>query len=174
MLKTRVQPFLNALRIAAAEFKASHALLSQQRHYPLEKAVALFRANPLRWFHEHQGPYVWPDQLINDAFCTPSDIGIYVGSHPIGYVEGICVDVPMRVARIRHIAVAKGLENRGLGVVIAHALRLSLVANYRVNTLVFAEDSTRYEEAGYPEFFSRLGAQMIIEQPGWRPVWHWK
>ena len=173
MLKTRVQLFLNALRIAAAEFQSSHALLSQQRDYPLEKAVALFRANPLRWFHGNPGQDVWPDEIINDAFCTPPNIQIHVGSHIIGWVEGIHIDVPRRIARIRHLAVAEGLENQGLGVVIAHALRLGLVANYRVHTIVFAEDSTRYEEAGYSKFFSKLGAHMIIEQPGWRPAWYW-
>lgn len=171
MLK-RLESIVGALGCALGEFNASIGPLRGEQ--PYDEAIELFKANPLRWFRDAQGPYAWCRQLTNGIIYDARDIGIYVGDRAIGFVEGISVNNQTKVARIRHIAVAKGLEGRGLGFVIAHALRLGLVANYQLRTIVFAEDHTDYEEAGYPAFFSRLGATMIIEKNGWRPVWRWE
>ena len=171
MLK-KLEAILGAMGCAAEEFKASIGPLRGKP--PVEEAIALFKANPLRWFRDARGPYRWCQDLTNGRVWHTEDIGIYVGERPIGYVERFSITKETRTARIGHIAVAKGLEGNGLGYVIAHALRLGLVANYQVTTIVFAEDHTDYEEAGYPEFFTRLGATEVVEQVGWRPVWHWK
>ena len=173
-MRQRLRCFGTALLCGWREFKLNACLLCRRRRITDDEAVELFIANPMRWFRAHNGPYIWSDILINDTFYSTADIGIYVGRRAIGYVEGIMVDNVSKTARIRHIAVSKGLEGRGLGYVVANALRLGLVAHYQVKTIVFAEDSTRYEAAGYAAFFTRLGAESIIEEPGWRPVWRWE
>lgn len=171
MLK-KLEAIVDAIGCATEEFKTSigplRGMLSD------DEAIALFKANPLRWFRDARGPYLWCQQLTNGRVYQTDDIGIYVGDRPIGYIERFSVTKDTRTARIGHIAVSKGLEKKGLGYVIAHALRLGLVANYQVTTIIFAEDHTDYEAAGYPEFFTRLGATMVVEQAGYRPVWHWK
>lgn len=173
MLK-RLKCLFTVLRCALADVKVSTGPLCRRRRLSDEEAVKLFKANPMRWLRTPNGPYTWSTQLMNGIYYSPTDIGIYVGDRAIGYVEGILVDDRTKTARVRHIAVSKGLEGRGLGFVVAHALRLGLVTNYQVKTIIFAEDSTRYIEAGYPVFFSRLGATMVIETSGWRPVWRWE
>jgi hypothetical protein len=173
MLK-QLKCLFTALRFTLAEFEVSTGTLCRRHRLSDAEAVKLFKANPLRWLRTPNGPYTWSAQLMNGIYYSPTDIGIYVGDRAIGYVEGLLVDNRTKTARVRHIAVSKGLEGLGLGLVIAHALRLGLATNYQVRTIIFAEDSTRYIEAGYPAFFSRLGATMVIETTGWRPVWRWE
>lgn len=93
---------------AADEFKASIGPLRGKP--PVEEAIALFKANPLRWFRDARGPYRWGQDLTNGRVWHTEDIGIYVGEQPIGYVERFSVTKETRTARIGHIAVAKGLE----------------------------------------------------------------
>ncbi len=166
--------FLESLTAAVREFTLLVGPWLKRRQFTNAEAVALFKENPLRWFRNPAGPYTWTSRLINNERYHPADISIYVGDMAIGFVEGIVVFHTTKTATVRHIAVSKGLEGQGLGFVIAHALRLCLVNHYQVKTILFEEDSSKYQSARYPAFFSRLGAKMIVVRPGGRPSWRWE
>lgn len=172
---TVISKIRSVLPIAFREFQLTMTALGGLRGLSTQQALALFRKDPLRWFCNHGRPHVWPQVADGQVLIYPLDVTIAVGGVTIGWIERITVDIAQKVARVQHIAVSKDLEGQGLGYVIAHALRLSLVANYKVSTILFAEDSRRYDEADYPGFFARLGAS---SEPGdfgsTRPNWRWK
>ncbi|KHA77845.1 hypothetical protein NC77_15885 [Janthinobacterium lividum] len=132
-------------------------------------AVKLFLNDPLRWLVDRNGAPPWREDNCCDI--TVKSMGV-----TIAFVEGIVVDAKERRATIRHIAVVEGFERLGIGRRLALTLRAELVWRHKIDRIEFAESSTKYEIACYPEFFRSLGAvqrDTFQTRPG-RGNWVWK
>lgn len=131
-----------------------------------DEAIEVFLKNPVAHLRGLHGTDPW-----GEGACA--NLYVEVGGRAIGYVHGITIFTTARRAEIRHIAVERGLEGRGLGRHLALIMRAELARRFKVTEIVFMESSTRYAEAGYPAFFSSLGAQSQVRQ-GWeREQWVW-
>lgn len=148
--------------LAESETKKLQALVESD-----DQAISIFLKNPLTHLRGFQGTDPW-----DDSGCA--DIYVEVGGRSIGYVHGITIFTHARQAEIQHIAIERGLERQGLGRHLALIVRAELARRYKVKEIIFMERSRRYDEAGYPKFFSSLGARSNV-RPGWaREEWIWQ
>lgn len=120
-------------------------------------------------------PYYW---TLSPTFCvdgeTLPDIDVCVGGSVIGWIQNVVVDHRRHRATVGHIAVARALVRKGHGREIAHVLGAELHRRFGVIEIVFSENSSKYESAGYESFFISLGAVKLPAKPGWRPDWQWQ
>lgn len=113
---------------------------------------------PLNW------PAIRPQYLAKIYFSFNGKQVAYI--HDIKFLN----DEP--VATIGHFATEADCERRGIGRAVASAFFHELNTQYGIETLIFSERSTRYNDI-YPAFFKRIGAQPI-EVPNQNiPNWHW-
>lgn len=139
-------------------------------------AIAMFMGGPAEFFTHREEPYEWP--AYDEKSTRPVDfesIRVVVGGYTMGFVERMqCFN---GTAYVKHIAMAKDFaklkDEQGkklrLGNALARALAAQLRSRYRVNKIVFQEDHSKYEEAGYDAFFRGLGANPLPTGPGQRP-----
>jgi hypothetical protein len=133
-----------------------------------EEAVKKFLEDPLRSLVDGENTMPWASDRPRDIFVR--SLGV-----TIAFVTNISIDRNARVAIIGHVAVADGFERLGIGRRLALTLRSELMWRYKVVQIEFAESSTKYESAFYPEFFSNLGAvqrETFQTRPG-RGNWVW-
>lgn len=131
-----------------------------------DEAIALFKEDPSKYFTARGEPLSWevPDQHSQRPLF-PDDMRVVVGERTLGYVQRVkCSGTTVTIGQI---AVEKSLSGRGKGldIVIARAYAAELRRRYGVNRIVFAEDHSNYHEAGYPSFFTRLGASPLPVDP---------
>ncbi|CAG9243708.1 hypothetical protein [Paraburkholderia caribensis] len=135
-----------------------------------ESALDAFLRDPLSCLNGYDGRSPWRDDGCVD---------IYVKSHgkSIAYIHQIAIDRATGNATIGHFAVERGLERKGVGRRLALILRAELAWRYGVKQIIFAENSTRYDDARYEDFFKYLGAQQQLPshytKPG-RADWAWQ
>jgi predicted N-acetyltransferase YhbS len=150
-------------------------LFSRRSHQgSKETAIKDFFGNPeASFFGSQKSPYSW-DLLRSFGEISPlPDIFIRSANQPIGYVQNIQLELQHGIGWIGHIACETGFEGHGIGRKMVETLIKSLRETHGVTTLVFAENSTRYQSAGYPAFFKHIGAEEWIEPRGVRSTWIW-
>jgi hypothetical protein len=142
----------------------------------IDEAIELFKLSPNRWFFvfpDH--PFCWPEKLEHSK-TSLGNAYIFVGGNGIGYIHNISCQGDL--AEIGHFAVARGLERRGIGYLMAKAIAYELKNRYGISKIIFSENSTSFIEADYPKFFSTLGALPVkdglrVHKSG-RPDFEWK
>jgi len=134
----------------------------------LDHAIERFHKDPVGCFAGLYGTQIWGTKQVQDVYVKS------FGWH-IGYVQNVWIDHRNEEAKIGHIAVDSGLEGRGIGRRLALAVQAELVRRYQVKRLIFQERSTKYEQAGYAQLFTSLGAYQRptkLVRPG-REDWVW-
>lgn len=144
----------------------------------VDQAIKLFALNPSGYFSARAESTLWPAaDEVEGRPVYPSDMRVLVRGHTLGFVER--VKCSAGTATVGHIAIAKSLsgQGKGLGVLLARAYAAELRSRYGIDRIVFAEDSSKYYEGGYPSFFRRLGAQALPVDPRTqrkdRPDYEW-
>ena len=159
-------------RLVAAQTEARERRIAIKG--TVDDKLTLVSVAPLRWAQAPgRHPFVWPRHTTNGLYL-PSDIYITIGGMQVAYIQRVVIDPTRNRAVIGHFAVESGFEKRGLGRAVAMAFREAVAHEYGVRTIIFSEDSPHYDTAGYPSFFTALGAKEIA--PRWpyvRPDWEW-
>lgn len=133
-----------------------------------EQAIVLANRDPLAYFQHRDSPYPWPpasDQVIYLPALT-----LQIDRYTLGYIERCTVFMDTHEARIGHIATGTEFNCLEIGTLLARAFIAELKQRYRVVSVRFEEDCSRYDKAHYPQFFASLGAREIYN-PGWRSSW---
>ena len=159
-------------RLVAAQTEARERRIAIKG--TVDDKLTLVSVAPLRWAQAPgHHPFVWPRHTTNGLYL-PSDIYITIGGMQIAYIQRVVIAPTRNRAVIGHFAVESGFEKRGLGRAVAMAFREAVAHEYGVRTIIFSEDSPHYDTAGYPSFFTALGAKEIAPQwPYVRPDWEW-
>jgi hypothetical protein len=131
-----------------------------------EEAIAAFMRNPLSCMRGFRGSDPWKEDGCEDLYVVAQE-------WPLGYVHRIHIDAARSQATIGHFAVEKGLEGEGIGRHLALTLQAELARRYRVQRIVFSEDSPNYVSAGYAAFFAKLGAVAVCNPDSIHHDWAW-
>ena len=131
--------------------------------------IKLFKKNPIFYFNVVESPSSAGPNVIN------LKIDVRVMNIYIGYIQNTDINKVNRTATVGHFAVATAnLTGKGLGRILAHALRLLLLSRYDTREIIFSENSTKYFKSNYPEFFKSLGATSTAKNSKGRSDWIWK
>lgn len=126
-------------------------------------------ANPFRAYDRQQ--YNWSVQSTLDANIKAlPDIYFTETDVIIGYIQNISIDLALAEAKIRHFATVTDMVRQGVGRKMVGSFARAVSENFGTKQIVFSENSTKYTEAGYPEFFAAIGAKPI-EVGNRRPDW---
>ena len=131
-----------------------------------EDAVAAFMRNPLSCMQGFRGSDPWEEDGCEDLYVVAE-------GWPLGYVQRIHIDAARGQATIGHFAVENGLEGKGIGRHLALTLQAELARHYRVQRIIFSEDSPKYISAGYAAFFAKLGAVAVCNPDSIHHDWAW-
>lgn len=144
--------------------------------YPV--CVQYFRDYPEHCFRSYQSSntYSWPEAKTLHVLGNLEDIYLYSLGIPIGYIQGITVDLKRKTATVTHFATASQITRRGVGSQMARELGQRLKSKYGIKTLIFSERKMRQQDAA---FFASLGAKPVAKYSGMDsnykvPDWHWK
>jgi ribosomal protein S18 acetylase RimI-like enzyme len=148
----------------------------------LDEAIEAFKKQPLNAFLSHGGvPYVWPapdDKREGDLATGAIDfqkIYVRIGMHKLGYIHNM--EVHGRQATIGHFATATDVEGRGVAQIMARTCARELEKRYGVERIIFDESHKKFYEKGYPRFFSKIGATVVVQSPmplpPARPQYEW-
>lgn len=117
-------------------------------------------------------PFPWPERSCHGAEVYPPDIYVRFAKGQIAYIQEISIMPSNLRAKIGHFAPEAGVEGKGIGTALAKAFFTEIHDRYGIETLIFSERSTQYEQK-YPPFFARLGARPVDVPRQRIPDWHW-
>ncbi|WP_157786929.1 hypothetical protein [Herbaspirillum rubrisubalbicans] len=124
----------------------------------IDEQVAFLMRDTAACFSGHgETPYEWPQR--HSSVVLPKDIFVRVQGNVLGYIQKIMIDES--TAHIGHIACDGAYVRRSVTSTILRAFACEVEARYGVVLIVFKERATGYEEKGYPQFFSALGARQL-------------
>lgn len=141
----------------------------------LDIAIVKFRQSPSKWFTYREAPYEWPSSENLGRPIFPDNLRVAVDGFTLGHIERISVSGS--TATIGHIATTTECAGKGVGPVLAKAYATELEKHLKIKRIVFAEDHTKFHEAGYPAFFAKIGATAMPVDPKLtkadRPDYEW-
>ncbi|WP_297831497.1 hypothetical protein [Pseudomonas sp.] len=145
----------------------------------IEQAIEIFRVAPEKYFvHPRMHtPYCWDAGSPGfGGINSLESADVLVEGHILAHLRN--VQIRDGIATVGHFAVAdQKLEGLGVGQVLACCMAQMLISHHGVRSIIFEENSTRFEEAGYARFFTSLGARQLERRPFWdsadRPRFEW-
>jgi hypothetical protein len=132
----------------------------------IELAIKMFRAAPEKYFvlPRVHTTYCWDASPGLGGIQALDNVDVLVEGYVLGHIQNI--QIVDGIATIGHFAVAdQNLERCGIGRVLANCLARILIRHHGICSIVFEENSTRFEEAGYVNFFKSLGAIQLERRP---------
>lgn len=141
-----------------------------------DEAINLFISSPIDWFTHRQEPYLWPSVCATTGHIEANFTNICVDVHGYHLADIEYISIAERTATILHVGVAEEFTRRGIGPALVRSLARELSRRYGVNTIIFSENSTKFHDRGYRNFFAKIGALSLParwDQLPDRPDYEW-
>jgi len=142
--------------------------LADSSNVAIEQAIEIFRVAPEKYIvHPQTHTPCWDAGGPGfGGINSLESADVLVGVHVLAHIRN--VQISDGIATVGHFAVAdKKLEGFGVGRVLAYCMAQMLISHQGVRSIIFEENSTRFEEAGYARFFTSLGARQLERRPFW-------